>query len=254
MGVRNWAAPLLTGVVIVAGCGDDDSSTTAQATATTTTATSMTSTAPDTAAGNPPSAAPLFQDPFDDDHNGWGVIDHPQFGSTAFDGGDYVWEFTGSSAHLLAEVLGEQYDRGELDMADVVVRAEATVLVGGGVIGVFCRENTDVDAEYQWYEFVARDGFAAIRRADSEGNIDTLAETEDVSLPSGEPIAIEATCADDGNGHADLSLTLNAAPVLSATADDPLGTGPPGLQAWTFPAHDQMTIRWHEFSIHAVEN
>jgi hypothetical protein len=42
--------------------------------------------------------------------------------------------------------------------------------------------------------------------------------------------------------------------VLTATDDEPLGNGVPGLQAWTFPAHEQMDIRWHDFSIHAAGN
>jgi hypothetical protein len=149
-------------------------------------------------------------------------------------------------------VLGEQYDRGELDMLDVVVRAEATMVAGGGVIGVFCRETPDVDAEWQWYEFVARDGYAAIRQADLEGNIETLTETDDVPLPAGEQIAIEAVCSDNQDGDAELSLTLNGEQVLTATDEDPLGNGAPGLQAWTFPAHEQMDIRWHDFSIHPL--
>ena len=78
--------------------------------------------------------------------------------------------------HWLPAVLGEQYERGELDMLDVTVRAEATIDAGDGVIGLFCRETPDIDAAFQWYEFVARDGFAAISRADLEGNIEVLAE------------------------------------------------------------------------------
>jgi hypothetical protein len=259
MGARKWAGPLLIGAVIVAGCGDDnDDSSEGSAVATTpttpTTRAPMASTAPQTEPLDPPSAAVLFEEPFDDDRNGWGVLDDPEYGSAAYEGGDYVWELTGRVAHLLPKVLGDQYDRGELNMADVVVRAEATVVAGGGVIGVFCREEPDVDAEVQWYEFVARDGFAAIRRADLEGNIEVLAETEEATVPTGQPIAIEATCTDDDTGHAELSLTLDGDPVLTATSDHPLGIGPPGLQAWTFPMHEQMDIRWHEFSIHAVEN
>jgi hypothetical protein len=26
----------------------------------------------------------------------------------------------------------------------------------------------------------------------------------------------------------------------------------PDLQAWTFPAHEQIDIRWHDFSIHPL--
>jgi hypothetical protein len=150
----------------------------------------------------------LFEDAFDDDRNGWGIIDHPEFGSTSFADGDYVWTLKGSSGHLLPAVLGEQYDHGELEMLDVTVRAGATIDAGDGVIGLFCREGPDTDAEWQWYEFVARDGFAAIRRADSEGNLDVLAETNDVRLPNGEPMTIQATCVDDNDGNASLTLSL----------------------------------------------
>ena len=80
------------------------------------------------------------------------------------------------------------------------------IVSGGGVIGVFCREVPDTDADFQWYEFVALDGFAAIRKADSEGNLEVLAETQDVRLPLGEPIAFEAACMDDANGNAELAM------------------------------------------------
>jgi hypothetical protein len=259
MDVRHWPALLIVGAIIAGGCGDDDGSVDDSDEATTpapSTSVALTaaSSAPDSVSGSSQPAAALFEDSFDDDRNGWGIVDDPQYGSTAFEGGDYVWEFKGSVAHWLPAVLGEQYDRGELDMLDVVVRAEATVLAGGGVIGVFCRETPDVDAEWQWYEFVARDGYAAIRHADLEGNLETLTETQDVTLTVGEPIAIEATCVDNPDGHAELSLTLNGEQVLTATDDEPLGNGVSGLQAWTFPLHAQMDIRWHDFSIHAAGN
>ena len=109
-------------------------------------------------------------------------------------------------------------------MLDVVVRSEATIVDGDGVAGVFCRENPDTDAEWQWYKFVARDGFAAIRLADLEGNLETLAKTDDVSLPTGEPIAFEAACVDGTYGSAELLLSLNGSPVLHASDDDPSRT------------------------------
>ena len=209
---------------------------------------------PATTAGSDGSAAEvLFEDPFDDDRNEWGVVEDPQYGSAAFDDGDYVWEFRGSVAHWLPAVLGGQFDRGELDMRDVVVHAELTILDGDGVAGVFCRENPDTDAEWQWYEFVARDGYAAIRQSDLEANIDVLAETDDVSLPVGEPIVIDATCVDDADGDAQLSLAVNGTSVIHATDDAPLENGVPGLQAWTFPVHEQINIRWHEFSVTQAE-
>jgi hypothetical protein len=267
MRTRNLALSLVVGALSVTGCGDDNKSST-DAAARDTTPTSPVATSPaatSTTAGSAtvsetsagvasPLGQILFQDPFDDDRNGWGVIDDSEFGSAAYDGGDYVWVFSGRVSHWLPGVLGDQYDRGELEMRNVVVKAEATVEAGGGVIGVFCRETPDTDAEWQWYEFVARDGFAAIRRADLEANLDVLAETNDVSLPIGEPIAFEATCVDDPDGHAQLSLSLNGAPVLDATDENPLGNGVSGLQAWTFPAHEQMDIRWHDFSIEQPES
>jgi hypothetical protein len=194
----------------------------------------------------------LFEDPFDDDRNGWGVVDDPEFGSTAYDGGDYVWAFKGSVSHWLPEALGVQYDSGELDMLDVVVRSEATIVDGEGVAGVFCRENPDTDAEWQWYEFVARDGFAAIRLADLEGNLETLAETDEVTLPVGEPITFEAACIDGTDGAAELSLALNGSAVLQASDADPLENGVSGLQAYTYPMHEQLDIRWHEFAVHSA--
>ncbi len=258
MGMNNLIGLLVVAALGVSGCGDDNDNSTAEAGGDTTSATSTlaptdeSTTTSATEAETQPAEA-LFTDSFDDDRNGWGVVDDPEFGSTAFADGDYMWEFSGSVAHWLPAVLGEQYDRGELDMLDVVVRAEATIFAGDGVIGVFCRETADTDADWQWYEFVARDGFAAIRRADLEGNLDILAETDEVSLAAGESISFEATCVDDANGNAELSLTLNGTAVLHATDNDPLGNGVSGLQAWTFPAHEQMDIRWHEFTVHRPE-
>jgi hypothetical protein len=191
----------------------------------------------------------LFDEPFDDDRNGWGIIDHPDYGGTSYDGGDYVWNLTGSSGHLIAEILGVQYDNDELDMLDVTVRAELTIDSGNGVAGVFCREVPDTDAEFQWYEFVVRDGWAAVRLADLEGNIDVVAETDDVEVTEGAPFAIEATCVDDADGVAHLSLSIDDEPVLTAEDDDPLGNGVAGLQAWTYPVHALMEIRWHHFTV-----
>jgi hypothetical protein len=255
MRAKNWIGLLLVGALGAAGCGGDDSSTdeTRGDTTSSVVASTTASTTVAPAAASPAGAA-LFEDAFDDDSNGWGLVDDPEFGSAAFVDGDYVWEFRGSIAHWLPAVLGEQYDRGELEMRDVVVRTEATILAGGGVIGVFCRETPDTDAEWQWYEFVVRDGFAAIRRADSEGNLEMLAESHDVSLPIGQPIMIEASCVDDANGDAQLSMALNGTPVLEATDDDPLDNGVVGLQAWTFPLHEQIDIRWHEFSVHRASS
>jgi len=239
---------LMTAVGTVA-CGDDD-----EATPTATDPTPQTTAAATTVAPTPsaPSADPagdvLFADTFEDDRNGWGLVDG-EFGTTSYADGDYVWVFTGSGAHWLPSVLGDQYDAGELEMLDVVVRADVTIDNGGGVAGVFCRETPDTDAEWQWYEFVARDGYAAIRRTDSESNLDVLAETDDVSLPMGEPFTVEASCVDGDDGTAQLTMSVNDEPLLEASDDDPLDNGVSGIQAYTYPVHDQIDIRWHEFSV-----
>ena len=254
MSARGFVLPILVGVIGATSCGSDEpraASTTAPATTAPVTTVPVT-TAPVTTAPvtveTTGSASVLFDDSFDDDANGWGIVDDPDYGSTAYSGGDYVWDFRGSVAHWLPAVLGEQYDRGELEMRDVSVHAEVTIDDGGGVVGVFCRETADTDAEYQWYEFVVRDGFAAIRRADSEGNIEVLADNKETALPIGQPITLDATCVDVG-GVAQLDFTINGTSMLHATDDQPLGNGVPGLQAWTFPIHERMDIRWHEFTI-----
>lgn len=241
MNIRIAGAALVVGVIClgVGGCGGRP-----------------TEAAPSAATSSTASAAPVragelvFEDSFEDDRNGWGVIDDPQNGTTKYAGGDYVWAFSGSMAHWLAEVVGKQYDSGTLDMLDVVVTAEATIESGKGVVGVFCRENPDTDAEWQWYEFVARDGFAAIRQGDAEGNLKVLAKTDSVHLPTGQPIAFEAVCANGNDGAAQLSLSLNGSSVLQATAEDPLKNGVAGLQAYTYPLHALMNIRWHDFAVH----
>ncbi|MEQ1874989.1 MAG: hypothetical protein ABL953_14850, partial [Ilumatobacteraceae bacterium] len=159
---RNQLAVIIVLVAsaISAGCSDDDKDDTK--TSATTAATATTTAAPVVDAVST-AGAELFADDFIDDANGWGVVDDPQFGTANFADGDYVWEFRGSIAHWLPAVLLDQYDAGTLDMLDVQVSAELTIVSGDGVVGVFCRENPDTDADWQWYDFVVRDGYAAIR-------------------------------------------------------------------------------------------
>jgi hypothetical protein len=241
-------ATLTTVVLGLGACGDDDDGDAAASSMDTETSDAS------TAATSPATLEVLFTDSFDDDANGWGIIDDQHYGTADYAGGDYVWHLTGSSGHLIPETLGLQYDSGQLAMRDVVVAADATIESGEGVVGVFCREVPDTDAEWQWYEFVARDGFAAIRRADLEGNLDVLAETDDVTLPVGQPMALEAACIDDAAGNAQLTMSVNGSSLLSATDDEPLGNGAPGIQAWTFPVHEPIDVRWHDFSVHRAES
>jgi hypothetical protein len=195
----------------------------------------------------------LFTDDLVDDRHMWGEVDDPQHGTAKFVDGDYVWEFRGSNAHWLPGVLIDQYDAGDLRIPDAAVTADLTIHSGGGVAGVFCREAVDTDAEFQWYEFVVRDGYAAIRLSDTEGNIQPLAETRDVSVATDQPISIIATCRDNADGQAELALALNGEVVAETVVDDPLPVGGlPGMQAWTFPVHEQMDITWHRFEIAAL--
>jgi hypothetical protein len=45
---------------------------------------------------------------------------------------------------------------------------------------------------------------------------------------------------------------MNGSPVLQASDPDPLVNGVSGLQAYTYPTHDQLDIRWHEFAVHSA--
>jgi hypothetical protein len=210
-------------------------------------------TAPTTSVTTSPDASVLFSDDLVDDRNMWGEVDDPQYGTAKFVDGEYVWEFRGSNAHWLPGVLIEQFDAGELRIPDAEVTADLTIDSGGGVAGVFCREAVDTDAEFQWYEFVVRDGFAAIRLSDSEGNIDPLVETRDVSVAAGQPISVVATCRNNADGQAELTFALNGEVVAETVVDDPLPVGGlSGMQAWTFPIHEPMDITWHRFEVAAL--
>ncbi len=154
--------------------------------------------------------------------------------------------------HLLPAPFADAFDRGELQMRDVVVTATVTPERGKGAIGVFCREIHDTDADFQWYEFVARDGYAAIRRADSAGHLDVLAKTTKVGLPLGEQAELQAACVDDDDNQAQLWLTLNGKTVLFARDPKPLGNGAPGLQAYDAPSDGsqaRLLLRWHDFTV-----
>jgi hypothetical protein len=190
-----------------------------------------------------PDATPFFSEPFDDDANGWGVIDSPDYGTAAYEGGDYVWNLTGRIGHLVPDKLADQMDAGKLTLADVVVNAKGTIDVGLGVAGVFCRETPDTDADFQWYEFVVRDGYAAIRLTDVESNIKVLAKDTSIALPLEEEFELTGACIGDT-----LSMAINGKPVLQVR-DDKLTDGMAGVEAFTYPIHAVMKLRWHDFSV-----
>lgn len=260
---RRAASSLLAvgALVAIASCGGDDAAAPASESSTeigTTAGPSSTSTGTTGTAPAPGTATPtdelslLFADDFVDDTNGWGVVDDSEYGTWTYENGDYVWDFTGRIGHLIPETLGRRYDAGELAARDVEVRASLTIEEGRGVAGVFCREVPDTDAEYEWYEFVVRDGYGAIRRADLEGNLDVLAESTTPSIEFGRPFELTARCIDTAGGEAALSLDLDDQRILEATDPDPIGNGVPGIEAWTFPPHDPMTLRWHRFTISTI--
>ena len=137
-------------------------------------------------------------------------------------------------------------------MTDVLVTASVTPERGAAALGVFCREVPDSDADFQWYEFVVRDGYAAIRLADSAGNLDVLAETSSPRLPLGSTASIAATCVDAADESASLSLSLDGTAVLDTRVEDPLGNGVAGLQAYDAAedeSADRFLISWHDFTV-----
>lgn len=206
--------------------------------------------------GAPPSAGQrLFADTFDDDHNQW-TLPENENGRSSVEGSDLVWDAKRPAdlrPHVLAAPIGEAFDRGELRMRDVVVRAAFTTVRGSGAMGVFCREVRDTDSDFQWFEFVARDGYAAIRRADAAGHLDVLATTTKVDLPLGKRVTMEAVCTDTGDGKTRLWLSLNGAAVLVATSTEPLGNGSAGLQGYDSPDRARSArflVRWHDFAVY----
>src|SRR3954447_12257088 len=211
--------------------------------------------AADTTAASESASAPVsaFEDSFDDDRHGWALPPSPS-GTTTVEGGDFVWDSKqpGQRPHVLATTLGEAFDEGRLEMTDVLVTASVTAERGAAAMGVSCREVPDSDADFQWYEFVVRDGYAAIRLADSGGNLDVLAETSSPRLPLGSTTSIAATCVDESDDSATLSLSLDGTAVLDTRVEDPLGNGPAGLVAYDAAedeSADLFLISWHDFTV-----
>lgn len=233
------AATLVAGL---AGCGGATSAATSTGPAA--------STSPSSSARFPAAGAVILHDTFDDDTNGWGVVDDPQFGSARYDGGAYVWNTTGRVVSLVPATLGERFDAGSLSMSDVVMAADVTIVKGDGVVGLQCRNSPDTDADYQWYDFVARDGYAAIRLSDDKSNIDVLAESRDVSLPVGERFSIGAACITAG-GDVRLDMTIDGRHVLSTSAPAKATDGVPGLVGWTYPLHSELAVTWDDFTVSA---
>ncbi len=197
-----------------------------------------------------PGGEVLFADTFEDDRNRWGEIEDGEFGTIRMTEGDQRWiDATGRVLVWGPGTLIDQVEAGTVDLTNVTVRAELTVVDGGGVFGVACRVGPDDDADMQWYEFVVRDGYAAIRLSDEQSHIEVLAEGSDATIPFGTAIRVEGTCRDDAAGAAHLALALNGAEVLEVTVDEPLPGGWAAPAAWTYPTHAPMNVHWHEFAV-----
>ena len=253
-------AVLAAGLLAVLGtsaCSDDGSEAPGAAAGVDTTPSATTTGSP-ASDGTTPDEETIssFRDTFDDDANGWGLPPSSQ-ASLKVKGGDFVWESNVPMLrpHLIAATLGDAYDSGRLDMTDVRVTASVTPMRGAAAFGLTCREVPDSDSDFQWYEFVVRDGYAAIRLADSAGNLEPLEEGEaEVSL--GEEVALEATCVDGSDGSAELTLSIDGKQLLQAHVRDPLGNGVPGLQAYDASAEesgDRMLLAWHDFAIEPAD-
>lgn len=218
------------------------------------TAPSATTSAPTSSSEPSPGADKIssFRDTFEDDSNGWALPPGPQ-GTMTMTGGDFVWDMKLPllRPHVSAATLGDAYDAGRIDMTNVAVTASVTPKRGAAAFGVFCREVPDPGSDFQWYEFVVRDGYAAIRHADSSGKLDPLAEGE-ADVPLGDPVTLEATCVDQSDGSAALTLSVAGDQLLTAQVRDPLGNGVAGLQAYDAPAQqstDRMLLAWHDFAV-----
>ena len=203
---------------------------------------------PSAPASFPEAGEVILHDPFDDDSNGWGILDSPDFGTADYTGGSYVWKTTGRVVTLVPETLAMKFDSHALSMSDVVMDADVTINKGGGVVGLQCRNSPDTDADYQWYDFVARDGYVAIRLSDDKGNIEVLAEGRDAAIPMGKPFAIGGACITAGD-EVQLSLAINHEPVLATRAPAKAIDGAPGLVGWTHPIHSELEVTWDQFTV-----
>lgn len=71
-------------------------------------------------------------------------------------------------------------------------------------------------------------------------------------MPLGTAATIVATCVDDPDGSAALSLSIDDTEVLTAHDSDPLGNGPAGLTAYDASedqADEPCLIAWHDFAV-----
>jgi hypothetical protein len=234
-------------LLLVVGCSESEQSNAAPSPSSPDPGTSPVATAGDT----------LLKETFADDANGWGEFNAEQ-GRNYFEDGQYITDF-GSAPflHWLPEALATDWESGSVDLSNVVIETDVTITRGDGVAGVFCQELPDADAEYEWYEFVVRDGYAGIRRADMEGNLRVLAETRELALPVGEQFSLETACVEGDDGAAELGLAIDGSPALRAIdSDDPLEGGMVGIQIYPAPEttdSESPRVEWDSFIVSAAQ-
>jgi hypothetical protein len=230
-------------LLLIAGCSESEQSNAALSESSLDPSPSPVATARDT----------LLKETFADDVNGWGEFNVEQ-GHNYFENGQYVTDF-GSAPflHWSPEALAADWESGSVDLSNIVIETKVTITRGDGVAGVFCQELPDVDAEYEWYELVVRDGYAGIRRADMEGNLRVLAETRELALPMGEQFSLEAACVEGDDGAAELGLAVNGSQLLrAADSDDPLQGGLVGIQVYPAPEttdSQSPRVEWDSFVV-----
>ena len=76
--------------------------------------------------------------------------------------------------------------------------------------------------------------------------------TTELALPAGTTFTLEGTCTTLDDGTAELRLAVNGDEVLTATDADPILGGIVGQQAYTYPIHAPMTVRWNSFTVTAL--
>jgi hypothetical protein len=242
--VLPWALSMIA--LTIPACGSDEVSTTTDPAET---PESAATSAPEPSA-TPRAADALFNETFDDDRNGWGEIDDGEFGTIDIVDGDMQWiDATGRVIVWGPGTLIDGVEGGSQDLTNVTVQADVTFVSGTGVIGLACRVVPDQDAEMQWYDFVLRDGYAAIRLDDDQSHIKVLAEADTASVPFGTPINLSASCIDDAEGVAHLTFSVDGKVLLEATDDDPLGNGWASPTGWTFPEGSPIEVHWHDFTV-----
>lgn len=191
--------------------------------------------------------AVLLDERFDDDSNGWGG------GFQRIEDGKYVWELpAGQTDARAADTL-----IADADAIDAVVVTTVFTPEGAAHVGVDCAV-ADIDGQADFYQLLLTDQGPVIRKA-SFGDVPpvTLAEADEPTLADGTEVELAATCTLGDDGYT-LALAVDGETVLEVVdADDPLGTGAPGIVAGAAPrdrAPDGAVIRFDSYTARNAES